>query len=418
MKFLIGTAAYNEYWQNMAGALFEADALGAYYTAYVDHHRQSVIRGLRRAIGQLSKRADDYLSRRRITTVPESLIHTRPGWEIARTLAARSGLPASLVDWIFIRSEYGLDRACAKALAGPAYGGFMGIEHGSLAALRQARETGKTGIVVFVSPHAAFRRRWVDAEYERFPELQTPNTLRLLRLGIERDQRRDEEASAASQIMTCSPLIAQTLVESGISPQKIVSVPLGAPHAVDPNLLPMLEHPLKFIYAGPVSVRKGAHHLLSAWKKLGSPKGAELHFYGGMLLPDVCRGGLGENVFFHGSVSREELNGAYRRAAALVFPTLCDGFGAVVTEALAQGLPVLTTPNAGAAALIQDEENGFITPAGDVEALATRLGWCIDHPGALEAMKRPALLTAQRWSWRHFRSAFIQSLNIERAKAA
>ena len=411
MKFLIGTTAYNDYWQNMALALDEAGALGAYFTGFVDHYRTPAARRLRRYIERWCPPLDRQMRRRRIPLVHPNKVYLQPCWEVLRTLAARARLNSRTVDQIFIRSEYGLDQACATALASPLADAFLGLEHGSLAALESARRLGKRGVVVFASPHHAYRRKWVDSEYERHPEWRDPDARRLLALGLARDARRDREMAAADQIITCSPLVSQTLVDAGVPEAKLTSVLLGAPDAIGDDELPAsLPQPFVVLYAGPVSVRKGAHYLLEAWKRVGARSGGELHFYGAMLLPPAYATDAGANVVFHGSTTREELFDAYRRAAVLVFPTLCDGFGAVVTEAMSRGLPVITTPNAGASSFVQEGVNGFITPPGDAAALARTIAWCLDHPRELAPMRREALRAARAWNWDRFRRTFREAV--------
>jgi glycosyltransferase involved in cell wall biosynthesis len=97
------------------------------------------------------------------------------------------------------------------------------------------------------------------------------------------------------------------------------------------------------------------------------------------------------------------LRRAYRAASILILPTMCDGFGMVVSEALAHGLPVITTRNAGAADLVTDGASGYILPAGDVQGLARTLQWCLDHPRELARMRVAAWHAATRWTWHHFR---------------
>jgi glycosyltransferase involved in cell wall biosynthesis len=101
---------------------------------------------------------------------------------------------------------------------------------------------------------------------------------------------------------------------------------------------------------------------------------------------------------------------AYKEATLLVFPTLCDGFGMVVAEALAHGVPVITTPNAGAADLIVEGRNGFLVPPGETALLAERIGWCLDHADDLAAMREEAQATAGRWTWPDFRAEFRNQL--------
>jgi glycosyltransferase involved in cell wall biosynthesis len=100
-----------------------------------------------------------------------------------------------------------------------------------------------------------------------------------------------------------------------------------------------------------------------------------------------------------------------RRASVLVLPSVCDGFGMVVTEAMAQGLPVICSSNAGASQLIVGGENGFIVPPANPEQLSERIAWCIRNPRPLYAMGQNALETARNWGWPHFRARFVRDLS-------
>ena len=105
------------------------------------------------------------------------------------------------------------------------------------------------------------------------------------------------------------------------------------------------------------------------------------------------------------------LRDAYIGASVLIFPTLFDGFGMVVQEAFAYGLPVITTAHAGAAELIVEGMNGFVIPPRDPEALAQIMSWCISHPEELWKMRVAALKTAEAWTWKDFRDTLKQRLN-------
>jgi glycosyltransferase involved in cell wall biosynthesis len=169
-----------------------------------------------------------------------------------------------------------------------------------------------------------------------------------------------------------------------------------------------------FVYAGSVAVHKGVHHLVEAWARVAPPN-AELHVYGQNRLPprvmDALAGERGRAaVRFRGFVAAADLRRAYLSGSALVLPTLADGFGQVVTDALAHGLPVITTANAGAADRLVHGESGLIVPPADVDALAAALDWCVSHPARLFEMRAAALAQAGRWTWRDFRSAFIAAL--------
>lgn len=411
MHFLLGSIAHNSHVQNMAVALYEAGMLGSFHTGGVDVWHSNGSRRLRALAGSAYPALNAKLARRRIADIPEALVSTEWGWEAARLTAHYIRLGAVIEDRFWEQSELALDRYCARKMKAPAFDAFLGTEHGALAAIRQSKLQGKAAGVAFLSPHHATRARWVDSEYQRFPELLTSATRTLLEKGRLRDARRDQEAHEADFIHCASRFVHDSLVDGGMAAEKIFTCPLGCPPVVD-----SLERgqaalrPVRFLYAGPVSVRKGAHILLEAWKRLGNPAGAEIHFFGGLTLPERCMRESPAGVHFHGSVSPLQMEREYQAASILVFPTLCDGFGLVVSEALAHGLPVLTTPNAGASELIHEGRNGFLTAPKDPEALAARMQWCMDHPAQLEEMRAPARTTAREWTWADYRRSFVSQL--------
>ena len=106
-----------------------------------------------------------------------------------------------------------------------------------------------------------------------------------------------------------------------------------------------------------------------------------------MGLPERLMNPLPAGVELRGSVPRAELLENYRAADALIFPTLCDGFGLVATEAWSRGVPVITTDRAGAADLLKPDHNGLLIRAGDSAAIAAAIEWCLDHRAELRAMR-------------------------------
>ena len=137
---------------------------------------------------------------------------------------------------------------------------------------------------------------------------------------------------------------------------------------------------------------------------------AELHVYGAWALPDRLRGDLPPSIHFHGAIPQSELFGRYAAADILVFPTLCDGFGMVVTEAFAHGLPVITTDRAGAADIVRHGENGLIVTGGDVAQLAVTMDWCVEHRAELSNMRLKALETAGNRPWLAYRDELAAAI--------
>jgi glycosyltransferase involved in cell wall biosynthesis len=83
----------------------------------------------------------------------------------------------------------------------------------------------------------------------------------------------------------------------------------------------------------------------------------------------------------------------------LLFPTLFDGFGLVITEALSQGLPVITTLHSGAPECVRDGIEGFIVPIRDPCAIAQRLEQLLNNPDQLTSMREACLHRSAELSW-------------------
>jgi glycosyltransferase involved in cell wall biosynthesis len=92
-----------------------------------------------------------------------------------------------------------------------------------------------------------------------------------------------------------------------------------------------------------------------------------------------------------------------QEADVYVLPSLAEGFGQSILEAMSCGVPVITTPNTCGPDLITEGREGFIVPIRDAEAIAAKLEWCIANRGALKEMGRAAGEAAQRLSWARFR---------------
>lgn len=80
--------------------------------------------------------------------------------------------------------------------------------------------------------------------------------------------------------------------------------------------------------------------------------------------------GVSERVVFHGAMSHEELGRFYSRADVFTFPSLYEGYGIVLAEAMHAGLPIITTRTGAVDEILREGENALIVPAADSEALA------------------------------------------------
>jgi glycosyltransferase involved in cell wall biosynthesis len=150
---------------------------------------------------------------------------------------------------------------------------------------------------------------------------------------------------------------------------------------------------------GTHDLRKGTPYLLEAWRRAAIPE-AELHLVGPLRLSqsflEPYRG-----LFRHWPhVPKADLSARYSAADLVAFPTLGDGFGLVIQEAMSSGTPVVTTPCGGGPECIDDDVNGWLVPPRSIDALVERFRWCAANRDRTFAIGRQARARAERWTWR------------------
>jgi glycosyltransferase involved in cell wall biosynthesis len=397
--------------QHVALALAEAGALEAFVTTFACRPDGMVARLLRHLPAAPAKRLSQQLMRRAIETVPPHLVRCHLMWEVLRITAVKIGTGPVLADRLWDRMSHSFDALVARRYV-PHAQAVQAFEYTALDSFERAKTEGVARLLHVPSLDNLQFQSIERREKCAWPELAARHDAYFDRKFARRYERRRREITLADVIITNSSLTARSHIAAGTDPAKVFVVPLAAPPPVNEiaNDAKPGQRPLRVMWAGPFSLRKGAHYLLEAWRLLDAGDKARLHVYGQPQLPLRLCAAVPDSVTFHGSVARPVLFEGYQAADVLAFPTLSDGFGMVVTEAMAHGLPVITTDQAGAADFVTPD-NGVIVPAADAQALADALQWCLDNRARLQAMRFHALETARRRQWRDFRRDLIIELD-------
>src|SRR6185436_12376479 len=174
-------------------------------------------------------------------------------------------------------------------------------------------------------------------------------------------------------------------------------IPYGAPpiHTTQEKR-PTTGPKIKVIFVGMLSQRKGLGYLLRAVEKLGP--NVELTMIGKHV--GRCRA-LDAALRVHRwipSLSHDEVLQEIRCHDVMVFPSLFEGFGLVVLEAMSCGVPVIATAQSGAPDFLEDGKDGFLVPIRSAEAIAERLELLIRDRDRLGAMSQAAVRKAARHS--------------------
>jgi glycosyltransferase involved in cell wall biosynthesis len=359
---------------------------------------------LANAILDTAARASPAIANRSVRIGPRELraLHAA---EIAARAASRLGRHISQL----VANEYNMlfavhDAATAATPWARSVRAVYAYEDAALRTFRKARARGALRILDLASPHHAITRRVWEESAQAFPSAMDA----VPREPAWKIARKDEELALASAISVASAFTRASLEDVGVRVPILVT-PYGFPvDAFLPKPSPPAG-PFTVLAVGSHDLRKGTPYLLEAWRR-AELKDARLRLVGAMRLRDEFvrpYAPLFEHVAHR---PRRKLWRDYHGADLLAFPTLGDGFGLVIQEAMCCATPVLTTRCGGGPECITDGEDGLLVPERDIEALVEVLRWSSVNRDRLYEMGRRARARAERWPWDHAGTAIADAV--------
>jgi len=309
--------------------------------------------------------------------------------ELAARLAGRTG-HVSAYDAMFVAHD-----AAVAAIPWPQdLGGAYAFEDAALWTLKKARRRGVPSVYDLPIPHHRTLEGMWRREFSRWPgAVAGPVPLE----PHWKQVRKDRELASADIVVVASAFTENSVREAGHT-GSVVCNPYGFPGGLFAPRTHAPAGPFTALAVGSQDLRKGTPYLLDAWRKAGL-RDARLRIIGRMALDPRFLApfhGLYEHI---PGIPRTQLPLEYAKADLLVFPTLGDGFGMVISEAMACGTPVLTTPCGGGPEVITPGTDGLIIPAGNVDALVECLRWAAGNRDALHRMGAAAAARAAGYTW-------------------
>ena len=344
-----------------------------------------------RFIGCLPEQMQRQLANRSLDGVPAGKIRTRPFGEYWALRRLRAGRDDQAV--MYKRNEAFQNKVPRSELANS--DAVIGFDTSSWLLAERASELGRKFILDRSIAHPLHYQEVLLTLSRQFPEWvgEYPPRLPAMTRAEETEHR------MAARIVVPSAFVRGTLVERGIPSDKIAVIPFGVDlTAFRASPRPDPSRPLRFVFLGSLSARKGVPLLLQAWRSL-APAKAELWLVGPVserharLIPSL------PGLRLVGKVPHRELPGLLSQCDVLVFPSYFEGLAQVQLEGMAAGLPIIGTKASGAADLITDGVEGYIIPVGDADALRDAMQRFIKCPDDLARMSPAARLTAERHSW-------------------
>lgn len=380
----------------------DADMLQQFVTSYYWRHDTALSSGALRVLPtSLRRRLRHTLRKRWHPELDSSRVSIVPFFDIpARLVAAlERALPA--FRWIHAntRAERQFDHYVGRwLLRQPVPDIVHAFEGSALHTHRAARRQGAATVLDVPSAHEYVLRSireeggWLDERWEAAVDIYNR-----------------AERAGADWLLVGSDQVRHCLIEHGVPDAKIITIPYG----VDPLRFTLKEPawqrsagsagPFRVLFVGNIAPFKGVRYLLDAWTSLAIPNAQLILVGGGEASRPPLVACWTESCHWTGNIPWHRVHLFFDSADVFVFPSLAEGSALVTYEAMAAGLPMVTTPNAGSVA--RDGVDCLLVPPRDPGALADRLQWLYEHPrerAQMGARARQRIL--ERYTWHHYRA--------------
>ena len=370
--------------------LARANALAAFYTDLHGSHRPLKLLKALWPANQQPKPLKRLLGRMLPPVLPRQLVRDQP---VATLTWARRGERSDALV---------LERARRERFGG-ANAVYTNFINNDINLIKQAKDQGLHVVhELFISPDVG--RIMLD-ERQRYPGIEPAGEpLAEVEAGIARDQRK---WALSDQVLVPSEYCRQSATSLGCASDEISLVPYGIPeHWFDLQPDPQ---PGRILFVGQVGLRKGNHVLAEACRLLKA-RGVEFECrVAGPPQVDITSP-LFEGPTYLGQVPRSQIQEEFCRADLFVLPTLAEGMALVHLEAMACGVPVITTPNCGS--VVRDGIDGFIVPIRDAQALADRMQQLLEDRSLRARMGAAARERARDFTWQRYGERLLDALGV------
>jgi glycosyltransferase involved in cell wall biosynthesis len=403
MKLILSHPTANNNSRTAAYKLAQEDMLYEFYTAIASFPGDflSKLQG----VSFLSE-----IQRRNFDIALKPYTRLMPWLEVGRILSQKLGFS------YLTRNEYGifsvdsvyrgLDYKIASGLKKAVEHGVDGVyayEDGALATFKQAKELGIKRIYDLPIAYWELGKKLMSEEADRLPGWAST-----LGGGLSNSanklERKKQELELADLVLVPSQFVNDSLPDWAKN-KKVIIAPFGTPVIKSPQVSRAekgsKDGPLRVLFAGSMSQRKGLGDLFAAVKKLNNPN-IELVVMGELQAPmEFYRNELSDFTYEHVRPNHEVLS-LMKSCDVFCLPSIVEGRALVMQEAMSQGLPLIITPNTGGEDLIIEGETGFLVPIRSPDKIAEKLTWFLENRSDISRMGNMAKLHAEKYTWEKY----------------
>ncbi|MUP45424.1 glycosyltransferase [Gramella sp. BOM4] len=318
----------------------------------------------------------------------------RPLRELCRLISQKFGLKRYIENEVGIFSVDNiyrdLDRYVSKNLKN--IDAIYAYEDGALESFRKAKLKGVKCFYELPTGYWRAHRKYLGGEL--LEKSDWSKTLNCFLNSSEKLARKDAEIALADSIIVASDFTKKTLdLYPGALPPVHV-IPYGFPPVYKDRIYSSMgARKLKVLFVGGMTQLKGVANILEAFDEFKNS--AELTLVGRKSF-DKCAAlerGLAEHTWIP-SLPHKKVLELMREHDVLLFPSLFEGYGLVITEAMAQGTPVITTNRTCGANFIVDGQNGWMVEPGNTASIVNKLREVIENVDSLPDIGRAAMQSA------------------------
>ena len=401
-KIIISHPTGNENTRHAVIGLLKANLLDSFHTC-VACFKDTLIYKLS------SYSAFKDLKRREFDLSLKNYTHTYPYKEILRIIKKKIGkVQKNDVDKVYHDMDYKVSKYLQKNKQKIC--AIYAYDEGAYYSFKEAQRDGIICLFDLPIIHWRTYQKLLDNELANNP--QWSNILGTFNDSKEKLERKDQELLLADHIFVASDFTRQSIIEDFPYTIKapIHVIPYGFPPIYSKRQYePTKGRKLKFLYVGRLQQAKGLSYLFNAIKQ----------FKEEITLTVVGQKNITSNTYLDKALQEctyipylphEKVLTLMREHDVFIFPSLFEGFGLVITEAMSQGTPVITTNRTCGVNFIKHGENGWFVEAGSTISLIQVIKEVIAHKDKLEDIGKKAMETASLRPWHTYEKELAETI--------
>ncbi|WP_281337162.1 glycosyltransferase family 4 protein [Flavobacterium eburneipallidum] len=410
MKVLVSHPTLNANSKNLVTGLLKNNLIYKLFTAIAIFQGQLLYK-----LASNPKLKD--LKRRSLSQSWQPYTRSKSFYEFGRLLASKLKLEFLLthekgffcIDKVYENHDKWVSRNLSKAKK-EGIKGVYAYEDGALTTFAKAKQMGLYCIYDLPIGYWKSARSLMQKEFEINPDWSS--TLTGFSDSSDKLDKKDQELALADVIFVASSFTKKTLEDYSGNLPEIKVIPYGFPEVKQKKeYQSLVNRKLKVLFIGGLSQRKGLSYLFESVE--GMQDKIELTIVGNKAVPNckVLNLALEQHKWIP-SLSHNEVLACMQEHDVFVFPSLFEGFGLVITEAMSQGVPVITTERTAGPDLIKNGEDGWIVPAGSSKAIKEVFNEILAKPAIVEQFGIAAQNKAKTRPWSVYGQEMADAISL------